>query len=134
MIGIVVYIVWVTYCVLEGMRDAYMYNVKDPMRRNDFNEHYIFTAQRTLVLGILVSIWWQIIIIGPLAFSFFHNGMYYTCRHWLDNRLYPETWFDQSYTSTAKTTEFFTPGGRTIFFVLSLITLAVINFALWNEI
>ena len=74
------------------------------------------------------------IILGPLAFSFLHNGMYYWSRNALDERIYTKKWFDQSSTSTAKSTNFFTPQIRTIFFIISLIALAIINYAIWNEI
>ena len=134
MIGIFVYITWCTYCLLEGMRDAWMYNIRDFTRVNGLNEHYIFSAQRALVLGILAYVWWPMIILGPMAFSFLHNGMYYWSRNALDERIYTKKWFDQSSTSTAKSTNFFTPQIRTVFFVLSLIILTIIHYAIWNKI
>lgn len=117
----IVFIVWCIYCLLEGMRDGWMYNLRDASRFNNFDEHIIFTVQRGLVLLVLAYIWLPILVVGPFAFSFLHNGMYYWSRNALDDRIYKKKWFAQSNTSTAKTTVLFTPAARTIFFVVSII-------------
>ena len=127
MITILVYIMWVLYATLEGSQDAFMYNVKDIMKSNNMNEHYIFTAGRTIVLVLACMLDPWMILLGPLSFSFFHNGSYYFTRNWLDDRIYPKGWFDQSFTSTAKTTTIFTPVNRTVLFLISIIIILIIN-------
>lgn len=123
--AVVWYLVWVVYCVLEGTRDGIMYNMRDYLKENDFNEHIIFTMQRSLVLVLLTYIYPPILIMAPFAFSFFHNGMYYSTRRFLNRQLYPKGWWSQSTSSSAKTTDLFTPTMRTIQFVISLLIIVV---------
>jgi len=126
MITLLMYAMWILYATMEGSQDAFMYNVKDPLKTNNINEHVIFTIGRTIVLTLtsILSPW--MLILGPLSFSFFHNGSYYFTRNWLDDRIYPKGWFDQSFTSTARTTSIFTPVNRSVLFLISIVILILI--------
>jgi hypothetical protein len=122
----VVYIAWVLYSIMEGAREAVFYAFRDHLKVFIYNEHILYTIQRAIVLGICAYIDPWILLSGPFAFPFFHDGAYYTMRNFLDENIYTEGWFAQSDTSTAWLTKFFTPTVRMICFVISLILAGVL--------
>lgn len=95
-------VIGVLYSLLEGMREAYMYNMTLVERNTEFNEHIIFTAQRLLVFTLMYfnSDLWTVIAL-VFAFPFIHDGMYYTVRNYLNPKIYKNRWFAESKTSTA---------------------------------
>jgi len=131
---ITAYIIWVLYSMLEGIKEAFLYNLRDYNKKNPINEHIVFTIQRAVVLILVCYIDWRIMFIAPFAFPFFHDGAYYTTRNLLNNRIYPKRWFDQSNSSTARSTDFFTAEIRTIFAVISAVFTGIIQYAIWKGI
>ena len=123
-------IFWVMYSTLEGLREAFYWHYKGIASSTDgVDLHPIFTLQRGILLFTLMFFMWVtlsstvgvlIFLANALLFSFFHNGMMYLFRNKLDSKVYPKKWFDQSTTSTAKTTKFMTPVSRTIQAILGL--------------
>ncbi|PCI28126.1 hypothetical protein COB55_04420 [Candidatus Wolfebacteria bacterium] len=123
------FLVWCVFSIVEGIRDGifyFHYNHKFP---RTFNEHIIFIIERSLMAGVLIYVtnWWFIIPM-VLSFSFIHNGVYYTTRNHLDNNLYEKKFWDQSETSTSIFTDIMTPLVRTVLFLLSLVSLLIINY------
>ena len=131
---IIAYLIWVLYAVLEGAKEATLYNIRDYNKKNPFNEHIVFTIQRAVVLLLVCYIDWRMLFIAPFAFPFFHDGAYYTTRNLLNNKIYPKRWFAQSTTSSARSTDFFTPEIRTIFAIVSAIFIGIIQYAIWKGI
>jgi hypothetical protein len=142
---IILYLTWILYSVFEGFREACYWHHRTHSEHYKFirknNIHPVFSLQRTLVLlfvfasannftTIIGSIIFVFLLL--LSFSFFHNGMLYLVRNQLYRIIYPNSpkkwiynkrWFEQSTTSTAKTTYIFNPLNRTIMFIVSLIGL-----------
>lgn len=121
---------------LEGIREAFYwrqntYSIK-PIK---YNLHGLFLVQRTLVYSLILSILIiklfliiKIILIclGLILISpFFHNGFYYLIRNKIDNDTYIKGFFDQSNSSTAKSTKFLTPVMRTIYLIIGVILLII---------
>lgn len=131
---IITYIIWALYAVLEGVKEASIYNLRDYNKKNSFNEHIVFTIQRAVVLILICYIDARMVFIAPFAFPFFHDGAYYTTRNLLNNKIYPKRWFDQSKSSSARSTDFFTPEIRIIFVVISMIFTGIIQYAIWKGI
>lgn len=127
-------LIWSLYSILEGIREGFYW--ENVMKSNEeplFNIHSLFTTQRLLVL--LPLLWLEPNVYNYvsyfLVFSFLHNGSYYTTRGWISVRKgekdpYPKRFFDQSNTSTALTTIFFTPFVRTILFLIAVLTQVII--------
>lgn len=120
-------IIWGIYSLLEGVSNAFMYNVKSVGKTNKINEHIIFTIQRAVVLFGLIGLDYKLLVVAILIFSFLFNGMYYTTREWLSPGVYPKTWFSWSTTSTAITEKFDGPITRTVEFVFGILT-----YILWH--
>lgn len=116
-------IIGMVYPLLCGFFEAHYYHYENTsVKPNDINEHPLLWVQR---LCVYLTIWQYsndkvIVLCLACAFSFLHNGMYYTTRHRIDNTLYGKTWFDQSTTSTAITTKVFNPIIRTALFIFAL--------------
>lgn len=112
-------IVFLNWALLEGDREG---SAIDAMvKAGIYVNHAIFTLQRGCVLllfGFIIK-WDALLFI--LMFPFIHDGMYYTRRNIMNVAIYPKKWFDQSNTSTALLTKFFTPWVRTGLFVIALI-------------
>jgi hypothetical protein len=125
---IIPFLLWILYSLLSGVKDGVLYHLKDFNRELNFNEHIIYTLERTVVCILIVLLCNSVIIIPSLllSFSFVHNGAYYTTRNKLNSMIYPKRWFAQSTSSKAKLTNINTPINRTILFVLGvLIVLAL---------
>lgn len=103
-------LIWVGYCLAEGVLHAYFYAHQNASTlKENFNEHPIFMAMRACVL-IPLGAWlsdgmavFAFILVQP----FIHNGMYYYWRFKVDGHY--GSWLSQSRTSTAITTNLFTP-------------------------
>lgn len=103
---------WILCSCLEGCRDAFFYFYKMYSTKSDkHNMHWLFTLERAIILSAacyINSLYFTtlntIVFTTSLIFmfSFFHNGTYYSVRHWLDKMLYPKRWFDSSTTSTSR--------------------------------
>lgn len=130
-----IFLIWICYVLCEAYREGYYWHYKSfVVDDRKFNIHIIFTIQRFLMLASLTFVKFEYFSVNNfdlllffvsccLTFSFIHNGMYYTIRNMLNNNIYKKKWFDQSSTSTALTTKFFTPVSRTIMFVIGLSTI-----------
>jgi hypothetical protein len=129
---ILLFLIWICYILCEAYREGYYWHYKSFVVDNrKFNIHIIFTIQRFLMLTSLTFVKFEYFSVNNLdlllffvscclIFSFIHNGMYYTIRNMLNNNIYKKKWFDQSSTSTALTTKFFTPVSRTIMFGIGI--------------
>lgn len=121
-----IYLLWVLYSMTEGAREAIYYHTRN-FNVPQAELHTFYTIQRSIVLLICVMLNNSMLFIAPLAFPFFHDGMYYTMRNRLNPYIYKETWFAQSTTSTAVLTKIFTPVVRTICVFISLLLWIIIN-------
>jgi hypothetical protein len=93
---------WLTYAVMEGIKEAFYYNAVDPDEPQN-NLHPFFTVQRGLVavLVLCLSGAWLFIPVLFLVFSFMHNGAYCMKRNDLNPETYAERWKGESTTSRA---------------------------------
>lgn len=97
--------------LIDSARDAFYYHDRyTSTEPADYNIHYIFVLERTIIWGLvsfifytLTNLFSTVLFAGGLIliFSFFHNGMYYFVRHKLNKNVYPKGWFDSSTTSTS---------------------------------
>jgi len=118
------------YACISGWKDAILWSRKGS-DAYDWNEHYIFIAERACVGSIVFTIPLlkdftfvdSGVIIGAflLCFSFLHNGFYYWQRNKIDVNKYH--WFSNSKTSSAWYNANSTL--RTIFFILGAIVFVV---------
>ena len=118
-------ILWMLYSFFEGMREGFYWHYKSGS--NTYNEHFMWTIQRAIVL-IMCCMYseWYFVFIAALMFPFLHDGMYYTTRNVLSRGVYPRKWLDQSTTSTAISTKYFTPKTRTLCFLLGILLIFII--------
>lgn len=124
-------IFWYIYCILEGMNDAFMYNIRDYNKVNPINEHKIKLLQRfIIVLCISYCFGWYSFFICALTQPFLHNNSYYNTRHYLDKDIYKYGLFSQSFNSTARMTKYETPRARIILFTIGIL----INFLYFKNI
>ena len=124
----IIFLVWVLYSIMEGIRDGLFYHYKNHNIKRLFNEHIIFTIQRGIVSIFLILLSKNLLLIIPfiLGFSFIHNGSYYTMRNILNKEIYKRKWFDQSTTSTSFWTKYMNPYVRIILFIISVGLLFII--------
>ena len=108
-------IIWILYCVLDGVDDGYYYYFKDPRKAGKVNEHTFKLAIRVL-FGLAISTNPVVLASFALMQPFLHNNAYYNTRHLLDGS-YELGLFNQSTTSTAKLTKLMNPIVRIILFV-----------------
>jgi len=108
-------IMWIIYALLEGQIEAWYYHCKSYLNikqiENIPNEHQCFEYQRLIVLllctilSFLTEIHKIDIFLLPLSlmciFPFFHDGIYYSIRNDLNDKIYPLRWWDNSNQSTA---------------------------------
>lgn len=88
----------------DGLRDGYVYNIRDYNKKNTLDEHVIFNVHRFFYcLPFIFLLNPFIVMVSILCFPFFHDGVYYYTRNKLsENRLYKLKFMDQSSTTTAK--------------------------------
>jgi hypothetical protein len=119
-----------SYACISGWKDAILWSRKGS-DAYDWNEHYIFNAERACIGSIVLTIPLLkdftfvdcSVIIGAflLCFSFLHNGFYYWQRNKIDVNEYH--WFSNSKTSTAWYNANSTL--RTICFIIGVIAFVV---------
>ena len=104
-------LVWISYAVLDGYRDAHFYHNRNTSTNPSLkNIHWVYFMQR-LILGVVIYFGFNqvfsmldsfVFCAGLiLVFSYFHNGMYYLTRHELDHSIYPKGWDSDSISSEA---------------------------------
>jgi len=115
-------IYWILYAMLEGYREGNYWGARKTIFPYiDFHEHKLWSSQRFAVLSIvIIHINIVVAIACMFVFPFIHDGMYYLRRNMLDPDIYPKGFFDQSTTSTAILTKFFTPMVRTVCAVIGI--------------
>ena len=128
LIYIVVIFLWIVYSYLEGQREAIYYDMASKMVVIP-ELHPLYVAQRGSVFIIisllcavntgLISLFLMGFMI--LSFSPIHDSAYYITRNSLNRSVYPNTWKDDSTTSTAVFEIDFL--GRKILAVLSILAL-----------
>lgn len=109
---IILPVLWLIYAALEGVKEGYLYNYRD---ENDLaygkDLHPLFTFQRVAVIAIaaiplLIPGKWYfapIALVGlALVFPLVHDGYYYLTRNKIDETIYPQGFFTDRSTSTAK--------------------------------
>lgn len=111
-IKVVLFFGWIIVSITEATRDAFFYHNRVSATSPDtHNIHWLFTLERAIVLSALCyinSVYFTtlntIVFTSSLVliFSFFHNGMYFTIRNYLNKAIYPKKWLDHSTTSTDK--------------------------------
>jgi len=129
MTNILIYILMNAYFSLSGLKDAVLWSRKGA-ESFKFNEHIIFVLERIVIFLILFISYSNVFLLDMvvvmtatiLSFPFFHNGMYYQGRAWIDSA-YNGFFDNPSQTSTAKIN--FTKTFRIILFTLSIIVLSV---------
>jgi len=125
--NLILSIVWSAYMTLEGYREAYYWSAVVKCTTLQYaNVHWVFMTQRTFVfiLFIYISQQWMVITALAAISPFFHNGMYYTIRNYID-KCYPKRWLDQSTNSTAWSTIYLTPVVRVSGFVVGVVLLFI---------
>ena len=92
-------IYWFIFIVLSSILEALMFHKKMFIH----NIHIYLTLIRGLVCIPLAvqNEWLPFIIFCLFTFPFLHDGIYYTVRHLLNNKIYPKMFFDKSYTTNA---------------------------------
>lgn len=137
---------WIYYSIIEGKREAHYWHhwilSSDYQALKDINLHTLFAKQRGLILclvsiliiplyGYLIPM--LIFIANACLFSFFHNGMMYKTRNYLNKHNYPKRWWDQSSNSTAWSTKLMTPISRTIQALIGILIYTTIFFLIHNQ-
>ena len=98
-----------SYACISGWKDAILWSRKGS-DAYDWNEHYIFIAERACVGSIVLLLPLltkpslldvsAVLVTFCLCFSFLHNGCYYTTRRYIDVDYYH--WFSESKSSSAR--------------------------------
>ena len=114
----IIILIWIIFASSCGIVEAFYFSKK---RRKaiikGFDIHVWFTVFRAIVatpicLVVFIQVGWLESIlmaaIFVLIFPFFHDGFYYTTREVLRKGTYPKYWFDQSTTTSAKSSFNFT--------------------------
>jgi hypothetical protein len=105
---LIIYGIWIAFACLSGYGEAYYFSAVSHKVINRLKyDHKLFTVLRGIVavalLYFTLGITWGTVIIGlslVCAFSFWHDGVYYSTRDNLDN-CYPLRWRAHSLTSDA---------------------------------
>jgi len=121
-------LMWFLYMIFEALRESYYWHFKNTSySKNNDEIHPIFLAQRFIVFTIISvvvmfmnEIGYRVLLTVILCSPGLHNSFYYYFRNELDGS-YPKGFLDQSKTSTAISTKFFTPIVRIGLFVIGLI-------------
>lgn len=98
------YLIWVIFSALHGVYDGIMYSHFDfsrPIEKGIKHPHVWGTLMRAVFL-VALFFWipdWRLSVSCILAFSFWHNGMYYEARRWWGGAL--TNFFSASKTSTS---------------------------------
>lgn len=94
-------IYWLIFVLISSVGEAFLFHnnkfktkhkhVIMEIIRILFAIPYIYMSNEPLIFGLFIG----------LSFPFLHDGIYYTIRHILNQKMYPKMWFDRSETSTA---------------------------------
>ncbi len=106
-IHIYLFIGWLFFSYIEGVREAYYYHSASRDGDSDkYNIHYLYSIQRILFL-IGMCFYFSPIqavvltVSAILSFPLIHDGSFYSKRNDLNKELYLKRWKDDSKTSTA---------------------------------
>jgi hypothetical protein len=94
-------IYWFLFVVITSIGEAYIFHL------NKFKvvyKHVILTLIRAIVctpLALRSSEPFLFILFAMFTFPFLHDGIYYTVRHLLNDKIYPKMFIDKSYTTNA---------------------------------
>ena len=125
MTPLLTYSIWVVFALISGILEGVYYSkVYRKQMKRFVNDHAAFTVLRGIIAVLLLwftfGLVWQSLLGGVLlmmSFPFWHDGMYYQLRKWIDG-VYPKGWIDNTTTSDAKFNFDFTK--RFIMFSFSL--------------
>lgn len=87
------YLSYLFYPFFSGWKDAVLWSKKGDLAYS-WDEHLIFTGERIGFASAVIAtwwinpVWWAFLatgLCGIASFFFFHNGMYYLGRKWIDN-------------------------------------------------
>ena len=110
---LVIMFLFVLYAAMVGISDGFLWHAnvlgKDTVFTKAQNRflHAIFWLTR-VVFTISLSINIYFLVFAAFSFSFIHNGMYYETRNYLNPKVYPLGFFDNSTTDQSLTGRFFT--------------------------
>lgn len=117
--------IWIGFILTSSIFEAFYFTHEiNSGFIDNFNEHPLLVFIRAWVLiplWILTS--WDVALCYAVIFPFFHDGQYYRWRDKIVPGTYKKRWFDQSTTSTARSTKFMTPSVRIMLAVSALVTL-----------
>ncbi len=117
-------LVWIMFSLLEGFTEAWHWHYKiQAQDEKKTDAHMYFTLRRLCIWILLFGIDFRLGMFALFSFPFLHDGAYYYHRNELTPGVYRRGFFDQSSTSTAYLTKFFTPYVRTLCFICSLLIL-----------
>ena len=94
-------IYWLIFVLLSSVLEGFIFHnnkfktkykhVIMEVIRIAFAIPFVIMSYEPLIFGLFIS----------LSFPFLHDGVYYTTRHILNNKMYPKMFFDRSTTSNA---------------------------------
>jgi len=100
-----IWVYWAAFLVFSSMAEAVFWSRHkgtNPKGLRKDNAHLWLFMMR---VGPLFMAWqlagMEAAVFMVFSFSFFHDGIYYHGRHWLDKEVYKKGFFDTSTTSTA---------------------------------
>lgn len=110
MIIFILTFLWVLSAMVEGFIQAHYYDAIPEDTKGHINIHPFYVILRSLLLGLMgyevlmvsdFKLAFVFIFIQCCIFSFFHNGVYYKTRNWLNPKIYKKGFCDASETSKA---------------------------------
>lgn len=122
---------FIVFSLLEGFNEATTDYFK--IKANEvYNGHAIFRLNTFLVLLLIYSqTSYQTVGCLICMYMFLHDGMYYLRRNYLDNKVYPKKWLDQTASPIAFTDKI---GISKPYFRISLFVIGIIGLIIFNYI
>lgn len=129
MFPFLLFVIWISYAALEGVREA----LSDAGAYNYRPKHTIYTIQRIMMASVVVmAYYFKIGWLNPcffmvavliLSFSFIHNGFYFVARNkFAKKKVYPKGFRDMGISAFWEFSFF----SRTIQLLFSLIFVALL--------
>lgn len=112
---------FVLFSIISGISEGFLYNVKDPDRKNKINEHIPLTIQRIIVAVALFGMNWIYYLSAACMFLYVHDLAYYLTRELLHKGTYPKWYWVTSETSTAWSDKVLNTTARLMLFLIGLI-------------